>query len=216
MKRQTAGPPAQPAPPRRFRYRTIVLGIIFIGLAIGGGVACHQLITTQKEEPTSAELDLCRRFQALKNAHDSAADDLLGPAPVVPTEALSPEEADRLHAEFFLRGDYRVVKVRPEKADAGGPDARFILVLKGGVASPRIPQTGPNGTDVINRTMSDPDVVVRVVDGKIRAVLARLHDDENAKPMSEEEQRLMREQMEEQQRRQIEAWRELQRPRGNR
>jgi hypothetical protein len=169
----------------------VVLGVLLVVGVVAGFITYDQMTTNK--EPTSEELDLCRRFMALKNAGDPAADKLLGPAPVIPKEAVSPEEADQLHAEFFLRGDYSVVKVRPEKAEVGGPDARIILELKGAVSSPRIPQVGPSGTDIFNRAMAHPDIVVRVVDGKIRAVVAQMHEDANAKPMSEENKRRLRE-----------------------
>jgi hypothetical protein len=174
----------------------LIAGLVFVGYKVYRSDGADK-------EPQSEELDLCRRFMALKNAHDPAAAELLGPAPVVPTTAVSPEEADRLHAEFFLRGDYRVVSVQPETAQISGPDARFVLVLKGNVSSPRIPQTGPRGTDVINRSLTDPDIIVRVEDNTIRAVSWRLHHDPNEKQPSEEDKRQFREALEEQQRRQL-------------
>jgi hypothetical protein len=183
--------PTPSAPTRRSRLWPVVLGVLLVVAVVAGCITYFQMTTNK--EPASEELDLCRRFMDLKNAGDPAADKLLGPAPVAPTEAVSPEEADRLHAEFFLRGDYSVVKVRPESAEVSGPDSRIILELKGAVSSPRIPQVGPNGTDVFNRAMAHPDIVVRVVDGKIRAVVAQMHEDANAKPMSEENKRRLRE-----------------------
>src|SRR5262249_1066374 len=141
-RRLTAAPPEQPAPARPRRLWPVVLGVLLVVAVVAGFVTYHHATT----EPTSDELELCRRFMPLKNAGAPAANDLLGPAPVAPKEALSPEEAERLHAEFFLRGDYRVLKVRPENSEVSGPDARFVLVLKGAVSSPRIPQVGPKGT----------------------------------------------------------------------
>jgi hypothetical protein len=189
-----------------------VLGLLAAALVVAGCVAYHYG-TTQKEA-ASDELDLCRQFMALKNDRDAAANDLLGPAPVVPATAVSPEEADQLHAAFFLRGDYQVVSVQPETAAAAGPEARFVLALHGGVSSPRIPQTGPKGTDVINRSLFDPDIIVRVEGGRIRAVSWRPHRDPHAKQPSAEEQRQFREAIEEQQRRQIEELRRPARPAG--
>lgn len=189
-RRQAAAP--RPALARRLPYRTVALGILLAGLAVGGYVGCRQAAAPQKQT-NSEELELCRRFMGLKNAHDRAADDLLGPAPVVPAEAVSPEETGRLQAEFFLRGDYRVVSVRPETAEINGPDARFVLALQGQLTSPHITRAGPDGTHDVNRSMSDPDVVVRVAGGKLLATEARLHHDENEKLMSEEQQRRLRE-----------------------
>jgi hypothetical protein len=201
---QSASPSEPSATPHLFYYIGALLALFLIGLAVIGIVSYFQSATPK--ESSSEELDLLRRFMALKNDHNSAANDLLGPAPVVPKEAVSPEEADRLHAEFFLRGEYRVEGVRPETKEVSGPDARFVLVLRGGVTSPTIPQKGPDGIDVINRSMSNPEIVVRVVDGKIRAVLARIHHDADEKPMSEEDQRRVREDLEEQQRRLLEFY----------
>jgi hypothetical protein len=183
------------------------LGFAVAALLLGAGLI-YFLSTGGPADraPQSEELDLCRRFMELKNARDPAANDLLGPPPAVPPAAVPPEEADALHAEFFLRGDYRVVSVRPETADVHGPDARFVLVLRGEMSSPRIPQVGPQGTEVINRSMSDPDIVVRVADNKIRAVAARLHKDPNEKRMSEAEQRRFREEVEQQQKRLLEFY----------
>jgi hypothetical protein len=203
-RRQAATPKEQPALPRRSRYPFVILGVVLVLLVLAGCAAYHY--STTKADQETAELDLCRRFMALKNAGDPAANDLLGPAPVVPADALSPEEADRLHAEFFLRGDYRVESVRPETADVSGPAARFVLVLRGEVTSPRIKQTAPGGVDTINRSMKDPEVVVRVQDNKLRAVLARMAAVPETRPMSAEEQREMRQAMEEQQRRLYEAY----------
>jgi hypothetical protein len=183
------------------RYWPAALVLIVSGLVFAGCEASHQVAT--QPAPSSPELDLCRRFMELKNTGDPAANDLLGPAPVVPAAAVSPAEADQLHAEFFLRGDFQVVGVQPETADVSGPDARFALALKGGVTSPRIPQTGAKGTEVINRSLTDPDIIVRVDGNTIRAVSWRLHHDPNEKQPSAEEQRQFREALEQQQREQL-------------
>jgi hypothetical protein len=189
------------APPRWRRYWPAALGLVVVGLLLTGAVVYYY--DEKPKEPSSAELKLLRRFMELKNAGDPAANDLLGPAPVVPAAAMSPEEADRLHAEFFLHGDFRVVSVQPETADVNGSDARFALAIKGGVTSPRIPQTKPGGTEIINRSLTDPDIIVRVEDNKIRAVSWRLHHDPNEKQPSAEEQRQFREALEQQQRDQL-------------
>jgi hypothetical protein len=142
---------------------------------------------------------------ALKDVHDAAANELLGPAPVVPAEPLSPDEANRLHAEFFLYGDYEVASVQPLSGSSSGPDARFALVLKGSVTSPRIAQTGPKGTDFINYSLIDPEVIVRVDGQTIRAVGWRAHHDATEKEPTEQEKKQFREALEEQQREQIRA-----------
>jgi len=190
----------------------VFLSIFLVGAVIAGCVAYH----ATKPARTSAELDLCRRFMTLKNAGDPGTTDLLGPAPVVPADPLRPEEADLLHAEFFLRDQYRIVSVRPENKEIEGPDARFVLVVNGTVTSPRIAQIGPKGTDIINRSMFEPEIVVRVQDGKIHAVAARKQHEEKEKPMSKDEQRRVREAMEEQQRRLHDFYQGTQKSGGNR
>lgn len=182
-------------------YWPAALALIVSGLLFAGCESYRQ--GAPQQAPSSPELDVCHRFMELKNAGDPAANDLLGPAPVVPAAAVSPEEADRLHAEFFLRGDFQVVGVQPETADVSGPDARFALALKGGVTSPRIPQTGAKGTDVINRSLTDPDIIVRVEGNTLRAVSWRLHHDPNEKQPSAEQQRQFREALEQQHREQL-------------
>ncbi len=198
---QPQSPPAR----RRFRYWPETVVILLAGLALAAYAAYHigYPTGTAEKEADSPELDLCRRFMALKNDRDPAAGDLLGPAPVVPTSPVSPEEADRLHAEFFLHDNYRVASVQPETEKVSGSDARFVLALKGGVSSPIIRQTGPNGTDAINRSLSDPDIIVRVEGKKILAVSWRLHHDPNEKQPSEEDKRQFREYLVEQQRQQL-------------
>ena len=191
----------QPAAPHWHRYWPAALGLVIVGLLVAGAVVYYH--GNSSKESSGAELELLRRFKALKNAHDPAANDLLGPAPVVPASAVSPEEADQLHAEFFLRGDYQVVSVQPKTAGAGGPDARFLLAIKGNVTSPRIPQIGPKGTDTINRSLSDPDIIVRVEGNTIRAVGWQLHHDPNERQPSAEEMRQFREDLERQQQEQL-------------
>src|SRR5262249_15126636 len=125
LRRQAAAtPPVPPVPSQRFRYWPAVVLVALVAIAVAAYLISRPEPTPN--EPASAELDLCRRFMALKNAHDPVANDLLGPAPVVPAEAVSPEEAARLHAEFFLRDNFRIADVRPETSTASGPDARFV------------------------------------------------------------------------------------------
>ena len=103
---------------------------------------------------------LCYQFRDRKNAGDPTAADLLGPAPVVPATPVSPEEADRLQTEFFLRQDLRLVGVawdaQPRKP---------VLYTHGNVAAPTLPvQTGA-GVETAQRTMANPDLVVEVRGG---------------------------------------------------
>jgi hypothetical protein len=120
---------------------------------------------------------LVQEFARLKNAGDPAADLLLAPAPQVPEMPISQEEAGRLDAEFILRDRYQVAEVRPLKAASPTPASRFVLVLKGSVASQRLQVQTPTGVDRVQRTMHNPDVIVEVRDGAIHGVRAKLHED---------------------------------------
>jgi hypothetical protein len=178
---------------------------ILAAIAVVGYLLYRPRPTPAPAETASEELTLCHRFMALKDVHDAAANELLGPAPVVPAEPVSPDEANRLHAEFFLHGDYQVASVQPQSGTAAGPDARFVLVLKGSVTSPRIAQTSARGTDVINYSLIDPEITVRVDGQTIRAVGWRAHHDADEKEPTEQEKKQFREALEEQQREQIRA-----------
>jgi hypothetical protein len=205
-KRQSALVALPAAGPRkRFRYWPAVAVATLVAIAVVGYLLYRPGPTAVSVETASAELTLCHRFMALRDVHDAVANELLGPAPAVPAEPVSPDEASRLHAEFFLHGDYQVASVQPQPGSTGGPDARFVLVLKGSVTSPRIAQTGPRGPDVINYSLIDPEVIVRVDGQTIRAVGWRAHRDANEKEPTEQEKKQFREALEEQQREQIRA-----------
>jgi hypothetical protein len=173
---------------RRLRMM-VPLALLLLAVA---PLACSPSPQTAAALEPSAEERLCHRFAELKNAGDAKADEFLGPAPVVPDKALPPEEAERLHAEFFLRGQYRIAEVYAETPGASGPEARIVLVLKGSVDSPPIPTAGPKGVDRINRAMAHPDIIVEVRQNKIRAVRAQLHRDPGEKPLSGDNARRVR------------------------
>src|SRR5262249_44656552 len=139
--------------------------------------------------PKSPEELLCRQFIDWKNSHDPRADDLLGPAPIVPKDPVSPQEADRLHAEIFLRRDYRVLDVHPESGETG----RIVLVLEGNLQSERIPIPSPTPPDYSSCAVVNPDLVVEVRrDNKIYAVRAQVHD-EGSQKLSRRNQQKLRE-----------------------
>jgi hypothetical protein len=212
-------PNQRPAAPARSAATSSAFstGAWLLGLLVLGGVVVYfaeresgptpERAAPAAEKPAgppSVEEQLCRRYQELNNAHDPKARELLGPAPVVPSDAVPPDEADRLTAEFFLRDNPQVVEVRPETAERSGPAARFCLVLGGSVSTPRLSVSRPPKVDVENRMMVDPEVIVRVENDKIYAVRARKPHDPNEREPSEEEKRLYRAQVERQQRKQIE------------
>jgi hypothetical protein len=138
-------------------------------------------------ELPGAEETLCRRFKDLVNAHDPAAAELLGPAPVVPADAVSPGEAERLVAELLLhKTDIRVAEVHREKpADSATASVRVVLAVQGSLSVDRLVVRDPGGEEhVIGRALNNPDVVVEVADGKIRGVRTQVHEDADARPMS--------------------------------
>jgi hypothetical protein len=123
----------------------------------------------------TAEGKICLEFADWVNAGDAPPAGLLGPKPAVPTEPVAREEADRLDAEFILRQRYRVLEVRPHESPKDGPP-RFLLVLKGSVASEHLQVRNPKGEiEPSQRALSNPDVIVEVRDGKIYGVRAQLH-----------------------------------------
>jgi hypothetical protein len=118
---------------------------------------------------------LCLKFADAVNAGKKLPADLLGPAPSVPAEPVTPEEADRLDAEFILRNLYTITEVRPQP---GGPNGapRFLFVLKGDVKSERLRVRTPEGRiEEGTRSMTSPEVIAEVRDGKIYGVKAQVH-----------------------------------------
>jgi|SRR5579884_386813 len=127
-------------------------------------------------------------FLLRKNANDPKALELLGPPPRVPDEPVTPQEADRLNAEFALRGNYTVERFRPEPS-ADGKYRRYVLSLKGSDGQPLMKVLNPKaaaGYDTVNVSLYNPDVVVEVRDGKLYAVGSRVHHDAGEKPLTPE------------------------------
>ncbi len=111
----------------------------------------------------------CRRFADLKNAHDAAAESLLGPAVSVPAGAVAADEAQRIDADTFLRRDtLRVVDVR---RDAPG---RFLLVTQGSATGEPLSVRSGDAVSRSQRVMTNPALVVEVRDGKIHGLRAQL------------------------------------------
>lgn len=166
-----------------------------VAVALVAVAAAAFYLSQEEQTPESPELKLCRRFAALKNAGSPAADDLLGPAPAVPHEPVSPQEAERLDAEFALRRPFQVLDVRPALGRDAGEASRFVLVLHGWVSSEDFQVKTPNGVEAHNRHLMHPDVLVEVRDGRIYGVLARLHEEPAGKGMSDEDVQRLLEQM---------------------
>jgi hypothetical protein len=125
-----------------------------------------------KWEVVTADDGVCDSFVRQRKAAEPGANDLLGPAPVVPDRALTADEADSLQAEFFLRDDLWILEIRKTQI----PN-RYCFVSQGNVAAPRLEVRRNNDVTSEQRTMSNPDLYVEVRDGKIYGVRATLHRD---------------------------------------
>jgi hypothetical protein len=134
----------------------------------------------QRENPLPRAIgpneQLCRRFMALKNAGDPAADQLLAPRPTVLETPVSEEDADRFDADIMLHQNFRVRDVYPVHAER--PElTRVVLVVEGALSSERIQVKTPTGIDTNQRSVANPDLIVEVRDGLIHGVRARLHEE---------------------------------------
>jgi len=186
----TQAPPPAPAALRRRAWRRlswVAAGLTLVAAAIL--VGCYAKRQTEPE-PRAPSQDVAEEFRRLRNAGDPKADDLLGPAPAVPDEAVTQAEADRLNAEFMLRGAYKVDQVLAVDRQAADDPPRFVLSLKGDDKQPLLKilnPENPRGYDTANTSLTNPDVAVEVRDGKLYALGYRWHRDPNAKRMSPEE-----------------------------
>jgi hypothetical protein len=119
------------------------------------------------------------RFRRLRNAGDPAAAGLLGPVLAFPDHPVRAEEAERLQADHFLRGDLRVREIRrQEYGEAGAsslPSSHYLLVTEGNVAAPALTVRTAKGVERSQRTMTNPDLVVEVRAGQVVGVRAQLH-----------------------------------------
>jgi hypothetical protein len=135
--------------------------------------------------PRTEADQLIDRFMRLKNARAPAAEALLGPAPIVPDHPLHKAEAEALQAAYFLRDDLQIVEVRrasdlPAHQRGPGADTSYILVTKGNVAAPRLTIWKDDKeveAESSQRTMSNPDIHVRVAGDKIVGLRPELHTD---------------------------------------
>jgi hypothetical protein len=140
---------------------------VVVGVLVGVAIAFGAFVLEQQKTASEGER-ICKDFIDLKNAGDPKANDLLASTPGPPQEPVTPEEADRLDAQFFLRQNFRVLDVRPQEGKKGQPQ-QFVLVVKGSFASEILP--GRAG----QRVLVNPDIVVQVQNGQIHGVSARLH-----------------------------------------
>jgi hypothetical protein len=112
-----------------------------------------------------------RHFMELKNAGDPRADDLLGPAPVIPDEPVSEAEADRLDAEVLLHGRLQIKDVRAEDG------SHLALAAQGSYSARPLQVQTASGVERSQRVLTNPDIIVEVRDGKLYGVRLQLHHD---------------------------------------
>jgi hypothetical protein len=127
-------------------------------------------------EPVTPEDHLVDQFMHLKNAKDERAHDLLAQLPPVPEEtvAVSPDEAQRIQTAYFLRDTLEIVTI--ERVTKSSKVPTYRLTTEGTVASPRLTVRVANGARSEQRTMSNPDVLVEVRDGKIIGIRSELQE----------------------------------------
>jgi hypothetical protein len=171
---EPAEPNVPPASAGRQRQR---LGVLALATAVLVGAAAWVawVAWDAPREIGSAQRDdllLCWRFAALKNAHEPAADKLLALPARATEDPVTPEQAELLDADAFLRRDLRVVDVRPDRSakDAG----RFVLVTRGAAAGEALRVRSGDKVERTQRVMTNPEVVVEVRDGKIDGVRVQL------------------------------------------
>lgn len=150
----------------------VVLAAIGLGLTLARWDAPAPRDDERNREPViTEEHRLCLRFQSLKNASDPGAMALLDPTPALPSGPVSPEEADHIQADLFLREAARVEGVTPDRTGMG----RFVLSTKGNVAAPTLEVALPGGKiERSQRTMTNPNIHVEVRNGRIHGVRAAL------------------------------------------
>jgi hypothetical protein len=123
--------------------------------------------------PVTAEDRICDDFMQKRKTGDPAAAGLLAPAPVVGQNPVSPAAAERIETDVFLHDpDLKVIDIR-RTAENG-----YVFVTQGNVAAPRLEVQGADGkVRSEQRTMSNPDLHVEVLGGRIHGVRAELHHD---------------------------------------
>lgn len=117
---------------------------------------------------------LCRQFLERKNAHDPQAGQLLAPLPPTPTEPVSEADAERLDAEAMLHQDVHILSVRRDDHEPAA--SRYVFALDGSVSAERLPVRAGDRTEMRQRSMWKPDIVVEVRDGVIHGVRPQLHE----------------------------------------
>jgi hypothetical protein len=154
--------------------------LLFLTSTVAGCLAALVIFgctaSRQSGRDDDSDSSLCRRFATLKNAHDPDAETLLGPAVEVSQEPVTPEEAELIDIDTFLRhSDLQVLSVR---RDSSTPDAhRFVLVTKGGAAGRPLLVRSGDKVDPSQRVVTNPNLFVEVRDGKLYGIRARINLD---------------------------------------
>jgi hypothetical protein len=160
----------------RLRQRLWVLWLATAALVGGGAWLAWSAWASPDRADRPDDLLTCWRFAALHNGKEPHAEGLLGPARKMSAEPVSPDEAEHIDADTFLRhGELRVVDVRPDGSAPGRH--RFVLATRGGATGEPLRVRSGEKVERTQRVMTNPDVVVEVRSGKIHGVRAELGTD---------------------------------------
>jgi hypothetical protein len=127
---------------------------------------------------------LIHRFAGLVNLRDDRALDLLGPGPVFDDEPVSEKVAEARQADFYLHcAELKILTIRRGEPGPGDTwlqtPGRYTLVtdVKGSTPPLRVRNDKGEVESPSRLFMINPDLVVEVVDGKVRGVRPELHRD---------------------------------------
>jgi hypothetical protein len=135
--------------------------------------------------PTDAQSDLkplVDRFVQLRRDQDGRAWDLLDSSGPDANEPVTEAEAEAIQAATFLRSpELTIVAVWHGEPTGTGKlrpvPNRFTLVTQGGANGPPLRiREGDHIRGPERRILVNPDIIVEVRDGKIRAVRPQLHE----------------------------------------
>jgi hypothetical protein len=121
------------------------------------------------------------RYVDLHRNNDPAALELIEPSGLNTDNPVTPDEAERIEAETFLRLPLTIVAVRAgEPAGRGrqkSAPGRYTLVTRGGATGPPVHiREGDRIASQGRRVMVNPDIIVEVRNGRILALRPELHE----------------------------------------
>jgi hypothetical protein len=159
-------------------------GVGLIAVATVFLVGCPQTSDFPGWKPAGDEDRVIDRFARLVNARDAKAADLLGEEPVFDERPVSEEVADARQTDFYLRSEeLKVLAIRRGEPDREGrmkeAAGRYTLVTRVQGSTPPLRVRNDKGeVESPSRLfMINPDLLVEVVDGKVRGVRPELHRD---------------------------------------